>query len=216
MVQFGVPPREAIATNMALLVLMNLGSSTGFHGEHLGTWTRVARLSAFTAVGSLAGALLLMAIPAGAVRFVIPCAMIGVLLFLLFGPSDPAPDVVISRPRLKAGYATVGVLAIYGGFLSGGYVTLLVTAFTYFFGYTFLRAVALSRLLNIVSSVAAAAVFAFAGSVDWGLVWRLSGFAFAGAYLGARFARRLPDIWLRRIFVIAVAALAIKSLVFDL
>jgi len=216
MIQFGVHPREAIATNMALLVVINIGSSSGFHGEDLGTTTRVVRLSIVTALASLGGALLLLVVPTTALRLVVPCAMVGMLLFLLFNPNRPQERATLSMPRLKAGYATVGLLGVYGGFLSGGYATLLVAAFTYFFAYPFLGAIALARFLNIVSSVAAVVVFTWMGTVDWPLVLRLAGFAFAGAFLGARFARRLPEIWLRRIFIVAVAAMAVKSLLVDL
>jgi len=91
-----------------------------------------------------------------------------------------------------------------------------VAAFTFFFGYSFLRSIALARILNLASSLIAALVFALHGAINWPLAGVLGGTAFAGAFLGAKFARKLPEIWLRRIFTTAVALLAIKSLVFDL
>lgn len=216
MLLFGVGPRTAIATNMAILVLMNAGSSIGFHGEKLGTRTRLWRLVIITLAGSLAGAFLLLYVPQNALRIVVPCAMIAVLIFLVAAPrrADDAPPP--SRWRLRLGYAVTLLLAVYGGFFSGGYVTMMVAVFTFFFGYTFLQAIALSRNLNAVSSLIAAGLFALKGAIDWQLAGVLGVIAFASSFLGARVARRIPEVWLRRIFVTAVAALALKSLLFDL
>jgi uncharacterized membrane protein YfcA len=211
MIQFGVEPRIAIATNMALMVLMNAGSSAGFHGENAGGWRRVAWLSGLTLAGSAVGAVLMLRIPTTALRLVVPIAMIGVLVFLLAVPSRTRTEPP-SRARLGWGYAVVLVLGIYGGFFSGGYVTMMVAAFTFFFAYSFLEAIALSRLMNIVSSVIAAALFAWAGTVNWTLAWMLGIVSFGGAFVGARLARKLPVIWLRRVFLIAVAAMAVKAL----
>jgi uncharacterized membrane protein YfcA len=216
MLLFGVEPRTAIATNMAVLVLMNLGSSLGFHGEALGTRTRLWRLAIITLLGSAVGAWLLLHVPQKALRVVVPCAMLAVLVFLLAAPRrrDDAPPP--SLRRLRLGYGITLLLAIYGGFFSGGYVTMMVGVFTFFFGYTFLQAIALSRNLNAVSSLMAAGLFALKGAIDWQLAGVLGLTAFASSFLGARLARRIPEVWLRRIFVAAVTVLAAKSLIYDL
>lgn len=214
MIQFGIEPRAAIATNMALLVAMNFGSSVGFHGEDPGSTRRMARLVVITLAGSAGGAFLMLLVSASVLRLVVPAAMLAVLLFLVVSPRHTGATP--PRWRLGAGYVAALVLAFYGGFFSGGYVTMLVAAFTFFFGYSFLRSIALARILNLASSLIAALVFALYGAINWPLAGVLGGTAFAGAFLGAKFARKLPEIWLRRIFTTAVALLAIKSLVFDL
>lgn len=216
MIQFGVEPRAAIATNMALLVAMNSGSSLGFRGEDPGSRRRLVRLVLITLAGSAGGAWLMLLVPASALRLVVPAAMLAVLAFLVVSPRAQEDPPAPPRWRLGAGYAAALVLAVYGGFFSGGYVTMLVAAFTFFFGYSFLRSIALARLLNLASSLIAALVFALHGAINWPLAGILGGTAFVGAFAGAKFARMLPEIWLKRIFTTAVAVLAIKSLLFDL
>lgn len=213
MIQFGVEPRVAIATNMAIMVLMNAGSSVGFHGEDSGGTRRLLWLSGLTLAGSAAGALLMLRVSTSALRLVVPVAMLGVLVVLLATPARSDNAGRPSERRLLAGYGLVLALGVYGGFFSGGYVTMLVAAFSFFFAYSFLEAIALARLMNVVSSVIAAGVFAFSGAVDWKLAGVLGVVAFAGAYAGARLARRLPLLWLRRVFLAAVAAMAVKTLI---
>ena len=59
-------------------------------------------------------------------------------------------------------------------------------------------------------------IFAGKGLVDWGLGLGLSAASFAGAWLGAALARRVSNLWLRRVFIGAVVVMALKTLAFDL
>ena len=95
-------------------------------------------------------------------------------------------------------------------------LTLLIAAGIFFFGYTFLRAMAVSRILNVASSAIATCVFAWHGVVEWRLGLILGCAAFAGAWTGARLAGKVPEKLLRTVFATAVAALALKSLIFDM
>jgi hypothetical protein len=45
----------------------------------------------------------------------------------------------VSRAREAIGYFATFMLAIYGGFFSGGYVTMLTAVFVFLFGLTFLQ-----------------------------------------------------------------------------
>lgn len=102
MIQFGIEPRAAIATNMALLVAMNFGSSLGFHGEDPGSSRRLARLTLITLAGSAGGAWLMLLVPASALRLIVPAAMLAVLAFLVVSPrhqGDPPPPPVGESAR---------------------------------------------------------------------------------------------------------------------
>jgi hypothetical protein len=114
---------------------------------------------------------------------------------------------------LAAGYAATFLLAIYGGFFSGGYVTLLTVAFTVFLGMTFLQAIATTKVINVFSSAVATLVFVYRGVVDLKLGIGLGIVMFLGALLGSRLTLLLSTIWLRRIFIAAVVCLAIKMLI---
>lgn len=216
MILFGIPARTALATNMVTLTLLSTGGTLPFlRGKEL-DWPRVPGLIALTLAGSVIGALLVFQLPPEILPLIIPVAMILVLGFLLCNPrrglsETPAP----SRARVRTGYAVVFLLAIYGGFFSGGYVTMLIAACVFFLGYPFLRALAMARLMNIASSLIASCIFAWHGAIEWKLALSMGCVAFAGALAGAHWARRVPERLLRLVFVTAVAALALKSLIFD-
>ena len=217
MILFGIPARTALATNMVTLTLLSAGGVLPFlRGKELDR-PRAPGLIALTAAGSAIGALLVFLVPAGILPLIIPIAMILVLAFLLSNSRQGLNQISVpSRARVRAGYAVAFVLAIYGGFFSGGYVTMLIAACVFFLGYSFLRALAMSRLMNIASSSIASSVFAWHGAIEWKLAISMGCVAFAGALAGAHWARRVPERLLRLMFATAVAALALKSLLFDI
>jgi uncharacterized membrane protein YfcA len=104
------------------------------------------------------------------------------------------------------------LLAVYGGFFSGGYVTMLTASFVVLFGMSFLQSVATTKVVNVFSSAVATAVFLSRGIVNWKLGVILGIAMFCGAVLGGRIALQLSSIWLRRIFIAAVVGLAIRML----
>ena len=212
MMQCGMNPHVAVATNMLALVFLSLGGTVPFIKGQAIPRKRLPALTGLTLVGSTLGAFLLLAVPSRNMPIVIAAAMLVVMLFSLvkrdMGVSK-APGTS-SRSLAIAGYIATFALGVYGGFFSGGYVALLTVAYVFFFRMTFTEAVAVTKVLNFFSSLIATAIFAWQGIIDWKLGVLLSAVSFAGAVLGATFARRMSDMWLRRVFLTAVAVLTVK------
>ena len=143
----------------------------------------------------------------------IAVAMIGVGLFSLLDSSrGEKGKVPASFGASVAAYAATFGFAIYGGFFSGGYVTMLTAAFVVLFGMSFLEAVASTKVMNVFSSGVATVIFLRRGLVDIRLGLILGATMFVGALLGSRITLLLRAIWIRRIFVAAVLCLATRML----
>jgi uncharacterized membrane protein YfcA len=216
MILFGIPARTALATNMVTLLFMSVGGSLPFiRGGEIDR-ARAPVLLTLTLVGSVIGALLVFMVPATLLPLIIPVAMVFVLMFLLINPRMGSRDRRVPSPsRVVCGYGMTLLLGVYGGFFSGGYVTMLIAACVFFFGYTLLRGMVMTRVMNVASSSIATAVFAWHGAVEWRLAVILGCAAFGGALIGAHWSQRVPEKLLRAVFIAAVAALALKSLIFD-
>ncbi len=217
MFQFGIEPRQAIATNMFGLTFMAVGGTLPFIGKGTIDRQRLPALVALTLAGSLIGALLVLVVPSRAMPLIVSIAMIAVAAFsLLRRDAGVAPAMSTPKRAAEIGaYALTFVLGIYGGFFSGGYVTLLTAAFVALFGMTFVQAVATTKFINVFSSLVATLVFMARGLVDYKLGITLGLAMFVGAFVGARVALKLNNIWLRRIFLATVLALAAKILFYD-
>jgi uncharacterized membrane protein YfcA len=214
MIALGIEAHVAIATNMLALTFMSLGGSLPFMGRGVLSRSRLLPSIFLTIVGSGLGALLLLTVPLKALQLIIAVVMIAVAVFSLLNKNlgQASHDAPASRVGALTGYAATFLLAIYGGFFSGGYVTMLTAAFVVFFGMAFLQAVATTKVINLFSSGIATVVFIWRGVVDLKLGIILGIAMFLGALLGGRIALLLNTVWLRRIFIAAVLGLAAKML----
>jgi uncharacterized protein len=214
MISVGIEPHVAIATNMLALTFMSVGGSLPFMRNGVVSRKGLQISIAVTVVGSALGALLVLDVPIRALQVTIGVAMTAVAVFSILnkGMGVGNREAPSSWPRALAGFALTFVLAIYGGFFSGGYVTMLTAVFVTLFGMTFLQAVATTKFVNVFSSGVATLVFLWRGAVDLKLGLILGISMFLGALLGGRIALFLSAKWLRRIFVVTVLGLAAKML----
>jgi uncharacterized membrane protein YfcA len=160
----------------------------------------------------------LLLIPARSVSIIVSAAMIAVAIFSVLYRKSGLQDRggTPSAPAEFACYVLTFFLGIYGGFFSGGYVTILTAVYVGLFRMSFLQAIATTKVINVFSSAVATGIFMGHGVVNYRLGAMLGAAMFVGALIGARFAMRIGDLWLRRIFLTAVWVLGLKALIFDL
>jgi uncharacterized protein len=212
MIQFGIEPHVAVATSMMALVFLSVGGSLPFARKGVIHRERLPLLIIVTILGSALGAVFLLVIPKRALELIIAVAMIGVALFTVIRRSDGETTRPVSRAMAMAGYGAAFLLAIYGGFFSGGYVTILTPTLVLFFGMTFLQSVATTKVINIFSSIVAVLIFAWHGAVDFRLGTILGITMFLGALIGGHATTKISSVWLRRIFTAVVFGLALNML----
>jgi uncharacterized membrane protein YfcA len=214
MFQLGIPAKTAVATNMFALVFMSVGGTIPFLRSRTIDIRRISPLLAITLVASAIGAGLVGLITDQSLKIIVSVAMILVALFILLKrDAGLEKKEQVSRRSLAAAFVLTFLLGIYGGLYSGGYVTVLTTVLVAFYGLTFKEAVASTKLINVVSSLIATVFFIWQGLVDYTLGIVLGVTMFAAAYIGAHYATKLNDAWLKRIFLTTVFVLAIKTLI---
>jgi uncharacterized membrane protein YfcA len=166
----------------------------------------------------LIGAFLLLLVSVRSVSIIVSTAMIVVAIFSVVYRKSGLQNAEGS-PSASAdlfGYVLTVLLGVYGGFFSGGYVTILTMVFVGFFRRSFVDAVATTKVMNVFSSAIATGVFMWHGLIDYRLGMILGATMFKGAVVGARFAIRFGNVRVRRIFLTAVWALGLKALVSDI
>ena len=214
MFQFNIEPRTALATNMFALTFMSIGGTIPFIGKGVIDHRRLPVLIFLTLVSSILGALLVLIVPSKSMPLIISISMIAVTVFSIVNrdigvvPAVEVPSQIASM----AGYTATFILGIYGGFFSGGYVTLLTAAYVMLFRMTFIQAIATTKLINIFSSLIATLIFMVQGIVDYKLGIILGLTMFVGGIIGGRIALKLSNIWLQRIYLVVVSILAFVTL----
>jgi uncharacterized protein len=212
MIQLGIEPHIAVATNMLALTFMSVGGSLAFvrKGVVFGSLLPVNII--LTVVGSTLGALLLFKTSERMLDSVIALAIMAVAVFSLMRKDFGAEGagVTVSSGRRLGGYAATFLLAVYGGLFSGGYVTMMTYVFVTLFGMTLLQSVAATKFVNIFSSAVATLVFLHRGIADYKLGIILGITMFVGAMIGGRAALKLSAAWIRWIFITTVFCLAAR------
>lgn len=213
MFQFGVEPKVAVATNMFGLTFMAVGATIPFVRQGRIEFRKISPLVVLTVLSSAIGAALVGLITNQGIKLIVSVAMIAVAVFTLIKRDRGIGKAgAVSWSALVLTYILTFLLGIYGGLYSGGYVTILTATLVAFFGMTFSEAVASTKFINIFSSLVATSVFAWQNLIDYKLGIILAVTMFAGAYIGAHYATRLNDLWLKRIFLTTVFLLALKTI----
>jgi hypothetical protein len=213
MFQFGIEPRVAVATNMFGLVFMAIGGTIPFLRQGKIDAVKLSPFIILTVISSAIGALLVGLISNPGIKLIVSVAMIAVALFTLIRrDTGVKPRAAVTGNARLLTFVLVFLLGIYGGLFSGGYVTILTAVCVGIYGMQYSEAVASTKLINVFSSAIATIVFMWQGLVDYKLGIILGLAMFVGAYIGAHYATKLNEIWLRRIFLTTVLLLAIKTL----
>lgn len=216
MFEMGIEPKTAIATNMFGLTFMAIGATIPFYRKGLVDVKSLSPFVFLTIIGSAIGALIVGLVKSEWIPTIVSIAMITVGVFTLLKRDAGVETAETEIPALWK-YVTLAlafVLAIYGGFYSGGYMTVLTAVFVAFSGMTFSQAIAGTKFLNVFSSSIATLVFMWQGLVDYKLGLILAVTMFVAAYVGAKTVTRLNDLWLKRVFLAVVFALAVKLVLF--
>lgn len=215
MIMVGMSPRQAVATNIFAVIFMTVSASARFARAwrpHAGLLLPIGILTVIT---SALGAQLAVKLPEQVVKLVIGVSMAALVVFIALHRKSAGP-VAPTPARRTAGYLGTTLLGIYGGFFSGGYTTLMTVLCTVCFGLTMMESVAVTKPINLLSCLAASAVFFASGLIDLRIGVPLAAANLLGGWLGAHAALKGGERFVRLLFLGTVAALALKLLIWDL
>ena len=198
----GTPPAAILGTNKVSSMWGTATSSITYARRVRPDWRTVLPLVVSAAAGSALGAQLAKLLPKDAFTPIVLVALVAVGVYTW------------RRPQLGAHYGRTAVIGLvvgaYDGFLGPGTGSFFVIALVGVLGYGFLEASAKAKIANLVTNLAALAVFAAHGTVLWGLGLMMGAANLLGGYLGARTAIARGSAFVRKVFLVVVGALALK------
>ena len=225
---FGIPPVVANVSNNVGLVPGNASAAWGYRRELAGQRSRLLWLGIFSAVGSVAGAVALLALPAGAFKLIVPVLILLSCALVLFQPKLSArvaarrerQDASAEPGRPERGSRGGPVLAgglfgagIYGGYFGAAQGVLVIGLLGTFLDEPMQRVNGAKQVLVGTVNGVAAIVYIIFAHVSWIIVLLVAAGSTLGGLLGARVGRRLPAVALR-IFIVVIGVIAVVKLVF--
>jgi uncharacterized membrane protein YfcA len=186
----GVPPLPANVGNIVAAVAIGPGSAVSSRRELSGTRRLLLRLLPVAAVGSMAGALLLLATPAGVFARVVPFLVAAGSLVLLL---QPVIGSWRSGGALGVGPLAllVGLISVYSGYFGAG-SGVMVLAAVLFHESRVPQANAVKNIVVAATCAAAAVVLILTAPVPWASVLPLAAGLLVGSALGPVLVRRIP------------------------
>ena len=212
----GFPPVVANVSNSIGLVPGSLAGAWGYRRELAGQRERALRLGSASVLGAVAGAILLLELPASAFEAIVPIFIVLALLGIIF---QPQLQRRIGRPHEPGSHGglsswlAVLVGGVYGGYFGAAQGILLLA----FLGLTLHedlhRLNALKNVLAGVVNFVSGLVFVFVADVAWEAAGLVAVGATIGGLLGGRYGRRLPARVLRAVIVTVGVAAIVQLLV---
>jgi len=222
LLSLGVPPVTANVSNTIGLVPGTFSGAYGYRRELAGQRDRLLRLGSASLVGGIAGALLLLVLPAGVFRAVVP------VLILL------AVALVIAQPRLSRRFVGTGqahatshgrhpvllwvlvlLTGVYGGYFGAAQGVLLVAIMGALLDSNLQRVNGLKNMLSGVVNAVAGLLFILLSDPNWVYVALIAVGSTIGGQLGAVVGRRLSPTMLRGVIVVVGLAALTKFLFFS-
>ena len=208
LILLGAPSVDANGTNRIGVIAQNASGVWGFHRHRVLDWPWALRATVPAVAGALVGAWLALDVDDRAFRRLLAVLMVGVTLWTLIDPLERIRATVVRSPFSPGVAASLFLTGVYGGFMQAG-VGFLMVAITTGAGVDLLRGTAIKVFTIGALTVAAAAVFAWHGHVDWPSGMALAAGSLAGGAAGVRLAILKGSRWLRHVVTGTVVAFAV-------
>jgi uncharacterized membrane protein YfcA len=210
----GVPPIPANATN-TIALWTAAAASGGAYRRRLEVPRRVMLpLLASSLSGGLAGAFLLLKTPAHTFMRVLPWLTLGATLLFAFakklaGGRKSVMEHEASTLALAGACVFQLGVAVYGGYFGGG-MGIVMLAMLVSLGMSDIHAMnALKSVLGFVINGVAVVTFIVARAVYWRQAIVMIAGGIVGGYMGAHYAQRAPQVWIRAFVVLVGSAMTV-------
>ena len=201
----GIPPISANATSSIAQLPGYVASTLAYRDDIVRFWRGALLLSAISAVGALAGALILLALDNPSFRSMVPWLLLAATVLFAAGPwlkPQPKPGQA-AAVGCAAGSLVQFLTAVYGGFFGAGMGVMMLATLGLTQEGDYHRLNALKNLLSNVIALVAVAVFVTGGVVAWPQALVMVPAVALGGYAGVWAAKRVPQNIVRG-FVVAV------------
>jgi uncharacterized protein len=211
MILLGYPAVETIAANRFGVLGITTSGYYEFNRKGLVDRKVGTIIAVFSTIGAVIGAFAVIELNEGIVERTIGVAMVGILLVIFFNKNIGL--------KKKAGFFkknhTLGILSslivgFYLGFIGLAAGMLLMYLAIFAFGQTFLQSAGTVKMPAFIASLISFFVFLYNGKVIWSVSIALFISMFIGSYFGSKYADRIGNEWIRRLFVLAAGLMALK------
>jgi hypothetical protein len=175
-------------------------------------WRTVLWAGGAAAVMSYLGATVQSLLPSSVLKPIILILIVAIAVYTYkkkdFGQSDEFRVAEADIPKWAAGIGAV--LGFYNGFVGPGTGSLLVFGFVSVVGYSFLKASAISKVINVVADTSSLIFFFMHKYILFHLALPMMACNMAGSFLGSQMAVLRGNAFIRKVFIVVVAGIVLR------
>jgi uncharacterized membrane protein YfcA len=205
----GYAPVIANVSNSIGLCFGNFSAVWGYRRELEGQRDRIRLGAAGTAVGAITGGVLLLTLPEDVFEEVVPALILLACALMVLRPKPKLSHGSLSHHRKVALVAIGFAVGIYGGYFGAAQGVILLAALRFLIPDGLQRLNGLKNVMVGFANGVAAILFMIVAHVAWDAAALVAIGSIAGAHLGARYGRRVPDEALRWTVVTVGVAVAV-------
>ena len=212
LLSLGLSPTDALGTNKLQSSFGSASATFHYSRAALISWRDCRDGIIATAIGAIAGSLVVQQIDPQYLRQAIPVLLIAIAFYLLFRPKLGAEE---AQPRMALLPFNVGlcvVLGFYDGVFGPGTGTFWAMAYVVLLGFDLRRATAHTKVMNVTSNLGSLLVFLSTNHVVFGAGVVMGIGQLVGARLGARSVIKEGARLIRPIFITVVILISVKLL----
>ncbi|MDL2248259.1 TSUP family transporter [Tyzzerella sp. OttesenSCG-928-J15] len=209
----GLAPHTVLGTNKLSSFVGSSASAARFIKNKSFYKETVIPSIALALLGSSFGARLAMYLPEEVLRYILIIALPLLAIFILRnkGFAEPDANKLANKKRvLIICSAASFIVGAYDGFFGPGTGTFLILIYTSFVGFDLLTSMGNAKIVNLSANIAALAVFASSGKVDYALAIPAAASSMLGHYLGSGLALKNGKKIVKPMMLAVMALLLIK------
>jgi len=212
----GLPIHTALGTGKMSVLSRELIPIFEFKKHNLISLKTIMPFTIAGVVFSFLGTNIILSLSEKIVTIIIGLFMVIISFIILLNHDIGLKEGKIKSPGSASAFSLVSgaLIGFYQGIFGGGANVFIIFAFVIIFGNTFLKAVANSKIPNLIFTVASLSIFVANGYIKWDFAVPLMIATAIGAYFGAKLAIKKGNKFIRILFVGLVVAMAIKLLFF--
>ncbi|MFC0167642.1 sulfite exporter TauE/SafE family protein [Pseudoduganella danionis] len=206
-------PATLIGTNKLASIFGTSVAAVSYARRVTIAWSVAAPAAIAALVFAFLGAYTVTQVSAEFMRLLLPVVLVAVAAYTFarkdFG-SVHAPVHSGTKEQTLALLVGSGI-GFYDGFFGPGTGSFLVFLFVRIFGFDFLGASAVAKVVNVACNFAALIWFGYSGHLIWQLGLMMAVCQIAGAFIGSRLAMKHGSGFVRQLFLIVVSLLILKT-----
>jgi len=206
-------PATLIGTNKLASIFGTSVAAVSYARRVAIAWSVAAPAAIAALIFAFLGAYTVTQVSAEFMRLLLPIVLVAVAAYTFARKDFGAVHAPVHSGVKEQSLALLvgSGIGFYDGFFGPGTGSFLVFLFVRIFGFDFLGASAVAKVVNVACNFAALIWFGYSGHLIWQLGLLMAACQIGGAFIGSRLAMKHGSGFVRKLFLIVVSILILKT-----